>query len=94
MPVIVGVAQLTHREKTEAQLDPAIDLSIMPRAKQAAGMASMLPSVRELFGALLRDFGLPADGLSAMNLIRRTFPVGEFPTEKALITKALGGSPI
>ena len=41
---------------------------------------------------------MPATTTRVLNIIQRTFPVGgapsEFPMEKALITSALGGSPI
>lgn len=50
------------------RLGPAIDFSKMPGIKQAAGIASTLPSIQELRGALLTDFGLPVNSLSAMNL--------------------------
>ena len=41
---------------------------------------------------------MPATTTRILNIIQRTFPVGgapsEFPMEQALITSALGGSPI
>jgi hypothetical protein len=41
---------------------------------------------------------LPATTSRVLNLLQRTFPVGdqpsEFPIEKAFITNAIGGSPI
>ena len=50
------------------KLGPALDFTQVPGIKQTAGLASMLPSVQELRAAVLRDFGLPTDALSAMNL--------------------------
>ncbi|MDH3201055.1 MAG: SDR family oxidoreductase [Myxococcales bacterium] len=50
------------------RLGPAIDFSRMRGVKQAGSMASMLPSVRELRTAVIKDLGLPANGLSSMNL--------------------------
>jgi short-subunit dehydrogenase len=50
------------------RLGPAIDLGKIPGAKQGSGLISMLPSVRELRDAFLRDLGLPAQGLGAMNM--------------------------
>ena len=50
------------------ELGPAIDISKIPAAKQAAAMASMLPSVQELRGALLEDFGVPSGALGVMNM--------------------------
>jgi short-subunit dehydrogenase len=50
------------------RLGPAIDIAKMPGAKQGSGLISMLPSVRELRDAFLRDLGLPAQGLGAMNI--------------------------
>ncbi|MEM7434307.1 MAG: SDR family oxidoreductase [Myxococcota bacterium] len=49
-------------------LGPAVDISRIPAAKQAAGMASMLPSVQELRTAALQDFGIPTGALGVMNL--------------------------
>jgi hypothetical protein len=41
---------------------------------------------------------MPATTSRILNLIQRTFPIGdtpsEFPLEKAFITNAIGGSPI
>ncbi|MDH3622591.1 MAG: SDR family oxidoreductase [Myxococcales bacterium] len=50
------------------RLGPAIDFSRMRGVKQAGSMASMLPSVQELRTAVLKDLGLPANGLASMNL--------------------------
>lgn len=49
-------------------LGPAVDIARIPAAKQAAAMASMLPSIQELRGAAFRDFGVPPDALAAMNM--------------------------
>jgi short-subunit dehydrogenase len=53
------------------RLGPAIDFAKVPGIKKTGAVVSMLPSVRELRDALLRDFGLPTDGLGMMNIKAR-----------------------
>jgi NAD(P)-dependent dehydrogenase (short-subunit alcohol dehydrogenase family) len=53
------------------RLGPSIDLGKLPGAKKTAGLVSMLPSVRELSDALLRDLGLPSGALGVMNVKAR-----------------------
>lgn len=50
------------------RLGPAVDFSRMAGVKRTGAMASMLPSVQELRTAVLKDLGLPVNGLSSMNL--------------------------
>jgi len=50
------------------ELGPAVDISRFPGARQALGIAGMLPSVRELRAGLYEDLGLPAEAMSIMNL--------------------------
>jgi hypothetical protein len=56
----------------------------------------VIPSVGAFYG--LSNRIMPATTSRVLNLLERTFPVGgepsEFPLEKALITNAIGGSPI
>lgn len=65
---VVRLAATLVKAAGGPSLGPSVDISRIPAAKQAAGMASMLPSVQELRSALLADFGVPADALNAMNL--------------------------
>jgi len=53
------------------RLGPSIDLGKVPGAKKAAGLVSMLPSVRELSEAALGDLGLPSGALAALNVKAR-----------------------
>jgi short-subunit dehydrogenase len=50
------------------RLGPSIDIAKLPGAKQGGGLIAMLPSVRELRDAFLKDLGLPPHGLGAMNI--------------------------
>jgi NAD(P)-dependent dehydrogenase (short-subunit alcohol dehydrogenase family) len=50
------------------RLGPSIDIGKIPGAKQGGGLIAMLPSVRELRDAFLKDLGLPPQGLGAMNI--------------------------
>jgi short-subunit dehydrogenase len=56
----------------------------------------MMPAITKYFAFSNRM--MPATTTRFLNIIQRTFPMGgaqsEFPMEKALITGALGGSPI
>jgi short-subunit dehydrogenase len=56
----------------------------------------VMPSITKYFAFSNRV--MPATTTRMLNILQRTFPIGgtqsEFPMEKALITRALGGSPI
>ena len=53
------------------RLGPAIQMAGLPGAKETRAVVSMLPSLKELRDAFLRDLGLPSGGLGAMNIKAR-----------------------
>ncbi len=73
------------------RLGPAIDLGRLPGIKNATGMASMLPSLRELVDAALADFGLPEGSLHAMNVKARW---DDSNTQAALAASAVRCPPL
>jgi NAD(P)-dependent dehydrogenase (short-subunit alcohol dehydrogenase family) len=66
-PSLTKMAKIFVAAASGPRLGPAIDFAKMPGMKKTGALVSMLPSVRELRDALLRDLGLPAGGLGLMN---------------------------
>ncbi|MFW2390515.1 MAG: SDR family oxidoreductase [Polyangiales bacterium] len=72
---LVDPKPLSLRKMTEVlvsaaggpRVGPAIDIAKLPGMKKTGAMVSMLPSVKEIQGAVLGDLGLPRDALGAMN---------------------------
>lgn len=73
------------------RLGPAVDIDKLPGVKKTTALASMLPSVRELRDALLRDLGLPSDSLGAMNVKIR---FEDRNTQAALAGSGIGCPPL
>ncbi len=84
-PSLTKMTNLFLKAAGGPELGPAVDLGKMPGAKKAAGLVSMLPSVRELRDAALGDLGLPSGALGAMN-VRARFD--DSNTQAALASKA------
>jgi NAD(P)-dependent dehydrogenase (short-subunit alcohol dehydrogenase family) len=73
------------------RLGPAIDLGKLPGLKKTGALAAMLPSVRELRDALLRDLRLPADSVGLLNVKVR---FGDSNTQSALAGSGITCPPL
>jgi len=66
-PSLVKMADMFVAAAGGPRLGPAVDVTKLPGMNKTVALLSMLPSLRELREAFLKDLGLPSRGLSVMN---------------------------
>ncbi len=66
-PSLLKMADMFVAAAGGPRLGPAVDVTKLPGMNKTVALLSMLPSLRELREAFLKDLGLPSRGLSVMN---------------------------